>query len=164
MAKKTNTYGFKEAHARNRAMFEDLERLLVRRFHYIGNESQGHARENAGYTDRTGNLKNSIGYHLLYNNTEYERSSVGSNDPIPSPNGEGSLSTSYNAFTSTISNYDRFVKNGAIAVVVVAGMQYASAVEAKGFNVLNLTWAEAQKNVKSDVADIIKMISKKYGR
>lgn len=166
MAKKTkegNTYGFKEAHARNKAMLDDLERLLVRRFHYIGIESQGHARNNAGYTDRTGNLKNSIGYHLVYNGQEFSKGSVATDEPVPSPNGEGSLSEAGNSADKALTDYDKFVKPNAVAVVIVAGMRYASAVEAKGYNVLNATWVEAQRNTRADVADIIKAIKKKYG-
>lgn len=42
-------------------------------------------------------------------------------------------------------------------------MQYASAVEAKGFNVLDLTWREAKRNAKEDIDIIVKKVAKKYG-
>lgn len=75
MAKKS-TYGFESVLARNKALATDLENLLLREMHYLGIESQGHARNNAGYTDRTGNLKNSIGYHVLHGSEEVASGSV----------------------------------------------------------------------------------------
>lgn len=161
MAKKS-TYGFESVLARNKALATDLENLLLREMHYLGIESQGHARNNAGYTDRTGNLKNSIGYHIIHDNQEVASGSVGKDNPLPSPNGEGSLQVSEQQKNERLVHYDKFA-NGGLSLILVAGMQYASAVEAKGFNVLDLTWREAKRNAKEDIDIIIKKVAKKYG-
>lgn len=162
MAKKS-TYGFERQLAKNAMMEQELEVLLLRRSNYLGNEAQAHARSNGGYKDQTGNLKNSIGYHVLVDKQQISEGSVGMNSPVPSPNGEGSIEEANSNFQKTAANYDKYTPTKGIGIVVVAGMRYAAAVEAKGYNVLDLTWTETKKNAKSDFEKVRQLILKKYG-
>ena len=94
---------------KTRKMFEVLS--------YVGIESVKFAKQNHTYEDQTGNLTSSIGYAIIVD---------GSID-------KASMMAEESA--KVIDELARQYTNGMV-LVVVAGMEYAAAVESKGYDVI----------------------------
>lgn len=101
-------------------------KAIIRTLHYIGISCINEARDNGTYRDRTGNLRNSIGYVIVRDGQIVE----GSSFDIKEEGWEGKAS----AERIIHQQVARFPHG--IVLIVVAGMNYASAVEAKNLNVL----------------------------
>lgn len=132
-------YGFKPVytnagvHARFVEFAQRIHRAMITVLQYIGEECVRQARENGNYIDHTGNLRNSIGYVLLYNgdivSTNFEervQSKV-----INKANGVGVLEG--RKLTETLAK--DFTKG--YALIIVAGMNYAYYVETLNKDVLD---------------------------
>lgn len=114
---------------------KQLEALI-----YIGNEFIKKARTNKTYHDRTGNLRSSIGY-LIYENgkilfEDFKLSKEGTDR-------ETGLSVG-------IEFGKKFVKDNEIALIGVAGMNYAFFVEKKGLDVIT-----GSAPTKNDLLDLL---------
>lgn len=107
----------------NRKM-EVLETLI-----FLGDQCVIEARSAGSYTDRTGNLRNSVGFVILENGNilheNFEETAKGTESSEDDP-----IKTGRNLAVQVGSNYQGMV------LVVVAGMKYAMHVEARGYNVL----------------------------
>lgn len=88
---------------------------------YIGELCVSEARTNGNYTDRTGNLRNSIGYAVLVDGKTIEQFTQ---------NTEGGQQSA-----KLIQQIKGKFKEG-IVLLVVAGMSYASHIEALNYNVI----------------------------
>ncbi len=119
------------------------KKQMVDALHYIGNEFIEKARNNGNYTDRTGNLRSSIGYAIFKNGIE-----VGSKFEIAN---EDENSEGVNAGKSAAKS----ISKTGFALVVVAGMEYAIAVESRGKNVLTL-FAPTMGEVSEDLNKLLK--------
>ena len=105
-----------------------IDNAIIRRLSYLGEQCRNHAIDNRGYTDQTSNLKSSTGY-LIVAHGEIVKSAFKKQDKANTGDLIGrtyaeQLATKYQ------SGY---------ALVMVAGMTYASLVEARGRNVLGTT-------------------------
>jgi peptidoglycan/xylan/chitin deacetylase (PgdA/CDA1 family) len=112
----------KEIIEKLRQYIEKDKQNIILVLHRIGQEAVNWARENGSYTDRTGNLRNSIGY-IIFENGE-ERDFFG-NAPAQA---------NKDVVVRLVRN--RIPKHG-LALVVFAGMEYGIYVEAKGYIVLS---------------------------
>ncbi|WP_276359902.1 hypothetical protein [Daejeonella sp. H1SJ63] len=118
--------------------FTMLDEAIISRFSYIGETFVKNARENGTYNDITGNLRSSIGYIVLKNGKQkagggFEKYSNGSKGQ-----------TSGKKFLKEIS-----VKfPSGYVLIVVAGMQYAAAVESRGKDVLTGSSIVAKQELK----------------
>jgi hypothetical protein len=95
----------------------------------VGLQCVTEARKNGSYNDRSGNLRNSIGYVVLVDGRVY------SGD-------QGSRPETQSLLAEVIPQF----RTG-IALIVAAGMEYAGYVEARGFNVITSSRLLAQKLV-----------------
>lgn len=106
------------------ASFKDnLEKATLLALKYLGEDLVKYAKDKHNYTDQTGNLTNSIGYVVVHNGkSEY-----------------------YGGFTQPGAGKDSALKiamqlasgvGSACSLIIVAGMDYAAYVEAKGYNVI----------------------------
>ena len=113
----------KLAQQRRASLQQRFEKALVFVLNELGMELVLFARENRTYTDRTGNLTNSMGYVILRRGVQVAHGGE-------QGNGEG-LSAALNLYAKLglESKYD-------YSLIIVAGMNYAAYVEAKGYNVL----------------------------
>lgn len=118
------------------------EREIVRRLQYIGEEAINTARTSRRYLDQTGNLTSSIGYVILRNGSVMSKAGF---DKVK--NGDEGVMQGENLAMSLASNYPYDY-----ALVVVAGMDYAAYVEAKGLG--GMTAAELQS--KASVEQFVK--------
>lgn len=136
-------FGFDEIRKQVLAMQKQsegqLDTKLVRWLQYIAEDVLNDARRKGSYMDRTGNLRSSIGCRI-YRNGEpihaYEVELVG--NPTE-PDKRLSLSELQSTFDNAMNDYAaKYIANiEGYSIVLVAGMNYASYVEAKGYNVLH---------------------------
>jgi len=112
----------KELAQKLREYIERDKENIILVLHRIGQEAVNWARENGSYTDRTGNLRNSIGYIIFQNGEEIDSF--------------GNAPAQANKDTVVRLTQNKVPKNG-LALVVFAGMEYGIYVEARGYTVLS---------------------------
>lgn len=97
---------------------EQYIKTATNKFIEVGERCITEARDNGSYTDRTGNLRNSVGYVVLLNGIEQSQSNISK--------------LNHKQIEEIKAKYPKD-----LVLIVVAGMNYASYVEAKGYNVLS---------------------------
>jgi hypothetical protein len=113
-----------------------LEQATLFRLQRVGETFITNARSNDTYKDRTGNLRSSIGYVIL-------KDGVQIGGALPGSKAEGVEKAE--AMIRRLTGLDQ-VKG--FILLVVAGMDYASAVEAKGYDVLTVSGIRAASDLK----------------
>lgn len=121
MALKSN---FNEAKSMQdvKAQAETLYQKILDSFIYAAEDfivnARGQVQDHAmgTYLDQTTNLRNSIGYFIFHN---------------------GEMVREKNEITTNKSLVDGFVKSSGFQLILIAGMNYASYVESKGYNVIS---------------------------
>ena len=103
------------------------EREIINSPSYIGEQCINEARTGGNYMDRTGNLRSSIGYVIVKDGQIVQQSSFQQVKQGAKGTKDGET------FAKQIAS--KFPKG--ICMIVVAGMNYAGSVSAKGFNVLD---------------------------
>lgn len=106
----------------------------------IGEEFVINARNTDTYKDRTGNLRGSIGYVILFDGKQMSADLDGTIDGI---------TFARQAIVEVRKNYPQ-----GFALIGVAGMDYAAAVESKGFDVITSSSQVAEENLKVAVKRI----------
>lgn len=114
-----------------------FERVIIRRLQYMGEKCIVQARDHGSYQDQTGNLRSSVGYVIVRNGAILS----GSNFDTVKGGSEGQ--SEGRSFAQELAS--KFTKG--IALIVVAGMEYASYVEAKGYDVLTSSEMLAEREV-----------------
>ncbi|HPH11139.1 MAG TPA: hypothetical protein PKW59_09770 [Thermotogota bacterium] len=109
-----------------RAKLAKSDDAIVLTLHRIGQEAVNWARDNGSYTDRTANLRNSIGY-AIYKNRKL----------LDWIHDDGGHSESRGNALTAKSIFEQAVPDNGYACVVFAGMEYGIYVEAKGYTVLS---------------------------
>lgn len=133
------------------AKIEGKEKKIVAILEKVGLDCLSEARKNGKYTDRTGNLRSSTGYAVVFDGKIVQESdfqTVKGQSGIKNT-GKGSM-TGRELLESLCS------KEQGTALIFVAGMNYAKYVEAKNFNVLESAYSLAKKQIKSDLNMIFK--------
>lgn len=120
----------------------------INALNYVGLQCVTEARKSGKYTDRTGNLRSSIGYVVLENG-----------QPIKKGSFNKVLATANEAEVQSNELIARLAAtyNTGLVLVVVAGMDYAAYVEARGYNVLN----SAETLAKTLVPKMLKQLGLK---
>lgn len=136
-----------DVHKMLRAAAEKLHLLIITNLSYIGEQFVINARNNAEFTDRTGNLRGSIGFGVFKDGkpiqmSDFSEVNKGAEGPLIGKALLESLALQYNT---------------GYWLICVAGMEYAAAVEAKGFDVI-YTSSEIAKDA---IEEAIKMIKQK---
>lgn len=101
---------------------------LIDKLSYIGEGALRIAREQGSYTDRTGNLRSSTGYVIAVDGEVIARAGFDSKDE------DGA------AFAEELAR----TTEGKAVLVVCAGMNYATYVSARGYDVLDSAEIEAR--------------------
>ena len=124
-----------------------VESVSVEVLSKIGNDLVDYAKASRNYQDITGNLTGSIGYVVFKNGTMVAKgrftSGTGQSKGI-----EVAQKLAANSFSESTN----------LTLAVVAGMQYAVFVEAKGFNVL----IPAELKAKTEILTLMKERIKGY--
>lgn len=116
---------------------EQQEQNIIRVMRFAGEKAVNEARTNGAYQDRTANLRNSTGYVIVRNG------SVLNEDFSSSATGTEVSELDGRKIGKELA-YELAANYPDLALIVVAGMNYAAYVESKGFNVL--TSAEQMAN------------------
>ena len=125
-----------------------LEKATVFMLQYLGEELAKYAKERHNYQDQTGNLTNSIGYAVVRQGKILTYG--GENQP-----GEGAAEGLKVAqkMAATLPN--------SFSLIIVAGMNYAAYVEAKGYNVILPAHLKAMNDFPATVQRLKAMATKK---
>lgn len=105
-----------DVHAQIQKKLELIEAAIIRRLQYLGEQCVNKAREEGSYQDQTSNLRNSIGYVIIRNGAIVD-SSLGRFAPG-------------NIGQRVVYEHKSKYPTGWV-LIVVAGMNYASYVEAR---------------------------------
>lgn len=105
---------------------EHIKQYTIRMLCYAGEQCINDARLKGSYTDRTGNLRSSVGYVVVDSGriVQLTMNPVTLNGKDGTKNGEDYLRSLVGEFST------------GVALIVVAGMKYAAYVEARGYNVI----------------------------
>jgi hypothetical protein len=112
---------------------------------YVGLECVKEARTARRYTDRTGNLRSSTGYYVLYEGRVVKKGGF----EAVSPQAAQGPSEGAKFIARVASEHP-----SGIVLIVVAGMSYAAYVEANGYNVLDSAEKMAGKLVPQLLKDL----------
>lgn len=104
-----------------------MQNAILYRMSYIGEQVLNAARSTNSYKDQTGNLRSSIGYVIVKDGSVVRASSF---EQVK--NGSDGTSKGRSYAESLAARY----KNG-IALIVVAGMNYAAYVKKRGYDVID---------------------------
>jgi len=103
------------------------ERAIIYNLSAIGESCINAARTNGSYTDQTGNLRSSIGYTIVQDGRIIQQSSF-----QQVKHGTQGTKDGESFARQIVSKFPE-----GICLIVVAGMNYAAYVSAKGYNVLD---------------------------
>ena len=124
-----------------REKIEKYHQKVIRILRIVGEKCINEAREYGSYQDQTGNLRSSIGYIVLKDGKPIEKGGFAPTERGTKKGKDGQKEGE--AFINkVISQYPR-----GFVLVVVAGMKYASYVEARNYNVLSSAELLAEKEV-----------------
>lgn len=117
---------------------------------YIGEDSVAEARVKSDalpkdFTDRTGNLRSSYGYAVLKDKEVTDDGMV--SPTVTSNKGADGGATGRSAGEAYLDKVKRKAPHKGLALVVVAGMDYAGEVQARGYDVLNSAELRMRKGV-----------------
>lgn len=101
------------------------------------------SRNSGGYDDHTSNLRGSIGFRISFNGEEVARGGL---DGRGSEKGEDAANTALESFSHSDALWE---------IVIVAGMEYARYVEAKGYNVITFLQQELTDAI-NEIKEMIK--------
>lgn len=104
------------------------ENEILKKLSFIGENAVNDARANGDYLDHTGNLRSSVGYTILKNGETVRTSSF---DRVKQEASEAKRES------TKLLDELRTKFNTGFVLIVVAGMDYAVTVEARGRNVLS---------------------------
>jgi len=127
-----------------------LDQAILLKLHELGERLVTYAKDNHTYTDQTGNLTNSIGYAILRGKDMVSYSGTVNSEPT-----EKMLQTA-----KKIADGD----NSTYTLIIVAGMNYAAYVEAKGYNVILPAKLKAKKDFPYEMGKIIKQVNSKFDK
>lgn len=122
--------------AQSNAVFD---KRIFRELQRIAEEACNKARDNyptrdsGGYDDHTRNLRGSIGYKIFFSGEEVARGGL---NGLGSEKGEPTAKAKLSEFGASYALWE---------VVVIAGMEYARYVEAKGYKVISFVQSYLDK-------------------
>ncbi len=125
--------------------------VIVNTFLYVGESCIREARDNGSYMDQTGNLRSSIGYVVVVDGQIVRKNVV----DLVKNGTEGTKEAE--AFLERLASEH----SSGICLIVVAGMNYASYVEGRGYNVLTSAELLAERLVPQLLEQIGFKVSKK---
>lgn len=148
--------------------YQRIHKAIIFTLSYLGEQCVNEAKSSGQYNDRTGNLRSSIGYIIVDNGKVIDDSFSGS---FKSSNVTTSRLRSKSAKVRSVQNgtetgrsiaYQLAVRMKGIALIVVAGMNYALYVESKGLNVLTTAEMLCKRELKPMMKQLEQKIAKRF--
>jgi hypothetical protein len=128
---------------------KNLESALLLSLRRAGEQFVKDARESGSYRDHTGNLRSSIGYVIVYNGQIIEE-----NYRTTGKGKDGAA-----AGRRVAEDIAKKYRSG-FALIGVAGMDYAAAVESRGFEVITASTIEAESLLRDSIFRIAQKLSR----
>lgn len=116
------------------AQAERIEEEAVSNLEYAGEQAVATARQTQSYTDRSGNLRSSVGYVVVKDGEIVRKSGF-----VKVKDGDDGVSEGERFAVSLAGRYPE-----GIVLIVVAGKNYAVYVARKGYDVLDSAQLEAE--------------------
>lgn len=143
-----------------RGKWDVLQKAYFERLQYIGETFVKNARENGSYIDRTGNLRNSIGYVILKDGEQvmsnFSKQVRGKTKRVSDVDGKDiGISKAEEIAEEMVKK----IPKGYI-LICVAGMDYAAAVEAKGFDVISSSSIIAKQDLTKAIESLYQKAKK----
>lgn len=135
---------------------EALKRVLDMKLMQLAEEAVTHAKQNKGYKDRTANLKNSISFALFYDGQLVTKAVGKIPNPKEAPKDHNGVEGNLEQFCSE----SGVVAPSGYSLIIVAGMEYGTYVEHRGYNVLHLTKYFLRDEMKKILEETIEDIEK----
>lgn len=104
---------------------DKYRKACILKLQYVGEQCIRDARLTGSYTDRTGNLRSSIGYVIV------DRGQVVGESAFPAVKNGGDGAKGGKAYAHELASQ----MGSGVALIVVAGMNYAQYVQRRGYNV-----------------------------
>lgn len=145
-----------DVRAKLEADAKKIERIIILRLQYLGEECVNIARSLSTYTDQTGNLRNSIGY-IIARNGVVVKDNFSKTASVKKVSKKGKESRTKGSGDGVKVGKELALevlagKRKGYALIVVAGMNYAHAVELKNFDVLTSAEQYAKKELPGMIA------------
>jgi hypothetical protein len=122
-----------------------IQQAVLSRLQRIGETFVTNARLNGTYKDRTGNLRSSVGYVILKNGEQVFE------------NFEGKTSVGKQTAKAAADEIASQYPTGYV-LIGVAGMEYAAAVESRGYEVITSSSITAREELKTALQGLQKKI------
>jgi hypothetical protein len=120
-----------------------IEEAILLRLQRVGEQFVNNARRNANFKDRTGNLRSSIGYVILKDGVQLFDNFA---QRAGGPQGE-------QVAKDLVEEVKKNFPTGFV-LIGVAGMDYAAAVESKGFDVITTSADIAEVSIKAGMQQL----------
>ena len=131
-----------------KAFQERLEKATVFQLQYLGEELAKYAKDNHTYTDQTGNLTNSIGYAVV----KQGKIVTYGGEIQPGEGAEEGLKVAQQMAAKLTNSF---------SLIIVAGMNYAAYVEAKGYDVILPAQLKAMSDFPQTIQRLKELANKK---
>jgi len=131
-----------------KAFQERLEKATVFQLQYLGEELAKYAKDNHTYTDQTGNLTNSIGYAVV----KQGKIVTYGGEIQPGEGAEEGLKVAQQMAAKLPNSF---------SLIIVAGMNYAAYVEAKGYDVILPAQLKAMSDFPQTIQRLKELANKK---
>jgi len=109
----------------------------------FGEQFVTNARNSASFTDRTGNLRSSIAYVILKNGVQIDSNFE------ERKGGKDGISAARDVISDAKKNFPT-----GFVLIGVAGMDYAAAVEARGFDVISKSASIAESSLRQAISKL----------
>lgn len=130
-----------------------IDEVVLNRLIYIAEKFVKNARDKGSYTDQTGNLRSSIGYIILKDGREiksdFERQMKVSGGRRKRNYGKDGVRVAKELIDQIKSDFPK-----GYVLIVVAGMNYAAAVESKGYDVITSSSEIAVDDLRRAIKEI----------
>lgn len=123
--------------------FKNNKKELINSLFYLGEELINEARVSGTYTDRTGNLRSSVGYVIFVDGEKVNYNLIDKS---------GEAEAEAKDFINSIIREEPMLSKG-VSLVFFAGMEYALYVEAKGYDVISGSIPEERTVIKTLMSD-----------
>jgi len=133
---------------------DKIERAAISRLQFVGEKFVTNARNNGAYKDRTGNLRSSVGYVIMKDGIQIAANFKAFPQVDPKAKGAGQGMEKAQTAIDEIAEKLRGKYPRGLILIGVAGMDYAAAVEAEGFDVITSSSITAKGDLEAGFKEL----------
>ena len=131
-----------------------IELAAISRLQFVGEKFVTNARNNGTYKDRTGNLRSSVGYVILKDGVQIAQNFRAFPQVDPKAKGAGQGITKAQEAIDEVAEKLKAQYPRGLILIGVAGMDYAAAVESKGFDVITASSLTAKTDLETGFKEL----------